>query len=138
MKGGSWRMGMSEREVCRSGRDSHPRLQLVFAPYEAEGLGAAALELGDGPALAAAEGATLAAGDTVGLAEIAGLGDAAVTSVVPAVGVDCLLRLRAMGTTTIPSAVTIRKLTAPHSRRKNSRFKLRPTSSPAQSTSVVV
>jgi hypothetical protein len=85
---------------------------------------------------AAGDSVGLAAGDSVGLADTSGLGEAE-TRVVPAVGVDCLLRLRPMGTTTIPSAVTIRKLTAPHSRRRNSRFKL-PNRVPAQSTSVVV
>jgi hypothetical protein len=99
-------------------------------------VGAAAVELGDGEAAVLGPAERLAAGDGVGLADISGLGEAE-TSVVPAVGVDCLLRLRPMGTTTIPSAVTIRKLTAPHSRRKNSRFK--PLDRvPAQSTSVVV
>jgi hypothetical protein len=84
------------------------------APYEGDGLGAAALELGD--ALAAAEG--LAA--TVGLADGSALGvGEAVTRVVP-VGTDFWLMLRPMGTATIPRAVTIRKLTAPHSRRRNS------------------
>jgi hypothetical protein len=94
-------------------------------------VGAAAVELGDGEAAVLGPAERLAAGDGVGLADISGLGEAE-TSVVPAVGVDCLLRLRPMGTTTIPSA-----LTAPHSRRKNSRFK--PLDRvPAQSTSVVV
>jgi hypothetical protein len=106
-------------------------------------VGAAAPGLGDGPAaegdeLTGADGAALADAAAVGLAAGAsGLGDEAVTKVVP-VFVGCLFRLRPMGTTTMPSAVTIRKLTAPHSRRKKSRFNLRPPSSPAQSVSVGV
>ena len=91
----------------------------------------------DGEALAAGDGAVLADGEAVGLADASGLGvgEGGPTSVLEVVA-GCLLRLRPMGTTTIPSAVTMRKAIAPHSRRRKSRFTL---PSPAtQLTSVVV
>src|SRR5258708_31954067 len=120
-----------------------PRRVLSLVPLgrqqgygEEEALGLAA-GLALAAALAAAEGdadaEALADGLGDGLAASLGVGDGTDTSDDPAVETFWRLRLSPIGTPPIPSAGTIRKLTPPPSRRKNSPFKLRPLPPPAQS-----
>jgi hypothetical protein len=81
-----------------------------------------ALAEGDATGLGAGEvaGDVLAAGEAPGLGDTLGLGEGDSVTVATEL---LWLRLRPMGTTTIPSAVTMRKLTAPHSRRRKSLFR---------------
>jgi hypothetical protein len=78
--------------------------------------------LGDGEAAGLADAAAL--GEAPGLAEAPADGDGLVpTRVSPVVATVWWLRFSPMGTTTIPSAVTMRNDMAPHSRRTKSLFK---------------